>query len=152
MIYLDSSAVLKLLVEESESGALAAWLLERVTIPVISSELARLEVVRAARRLDPGIVPAARLLISQLDLLPLSGEVIGAAADIGEPMLRSLDAIHLTSMYVGGRGSDRIRGLRSAACRCSPQRRAPSRSAVVGAAHFARRGSTADWCSVTSPR
>lgn len=97
MIYLDSSAVLKLLVEESESGALAAWLLERVTIPVISSELARLEVVRAARRLDPGIVPAARLLISQLDLLPLSGEVIGAAADIGEPMLRSLDAIHLTS-------------------------------------------------------
>jgi len=97
VIYLDSSAVLKLLVEESESGALAAWLLERVTIPVISSELARLEVVRAARRLDPGIVSAARLLISQLDLLPLSGEVIGAAADIGEPMLRSLDAIHLTS-------------------------------------------------------
>lgn len=97
MIYLDSSALLKLLVEEDESAALAAWLGERSELAVTSSELARLEVVRAARRLDPRVVPSARTLVSQLDLIPLSGSVVDRAADIGEPMLRSLDAIHLVS-------------------------------------------------------
>ncbi len=97
MIYLDSSALLKLLVEESESAALAEWLSEQAGISVISSELARLEVIRASRRLDPGILPAARALMSQVDLLPLGGEVLTAAAEIGEPVLRSLDAIHLAS-------------------------------------------------------
>lgn len=97
MIYLDSSALLKLLVEERESAALAAWLSERASVPAISSELARLEVLRAARRLDPDIVPTARVLMSQVDLLPLGGEVISAAAEVGEPLLRSLDAIHLAS-------------------------------------------------------
>lgn len=97
MIYLDSSALLKLLVEESESAALAGWLSERASIPAISSELARLEVIRAARRLDPVVVPAARTLMSQIDLLPLGGEIMMAAAEVGGPDLRSLDAIHLAS-------------------------------------------------------
>lgn len=97
MIYLDSSALLKLLVEESESAALAGWLSERASIPAISSELARLEVIRAASRLDPVVVPAARTLISQIDLLPLGGEIMTAAAEVGGPDLRSLDAIHLAS-------------------------------------------------------
>ncbi len=97
MIYLDSSALLKLLVEESESAALAEWLSERSSIPAISSELARLEVVRAARRLDPQVVPTARALLAQLDVVPLGGQIIDAAIEVGEPHLRSLDAIHLAS-------------------------------------------------------
>lgn len=97
MIYLDSSALLKLLVEEYESAALSAWLADRLNLPAVSSELAKLEVVRAARRLDPRVVPAARALVSQLDLIPITGAVIEQAADVGEPMLRSLDAIHLVS-------------------------------------------------------
>lgn len=97
MIYLDSSALLKLLVEEEESAALAEWLSEQATIPAISSELARLEVIRAARRLDPAVVPAARALMAQIDLLPLAGPIIDAATEVGESLLRSLDAIHLAS-------------------------------------------------------
>jgi len=97
MIYLDSSALLKLLFEERESAALALWISERVGTPMVSSELARVEVVRAARRLDADVVPAARALVSQLDLLPLSGGLIDEAADAGEPTLRTLDAIHLAS-------------------------------------------------------
>ncbi len=97
MIYLDSSALLKLLFEESESTALALWISERAGSPMVSSELAKVEVVRAARRLDPAAAPAARALVSQLDLIPLSGSLIDAAADAGEPALRDLDAIHLPS-------------------------------------------------------
>jgi predicted nucleic acid-binding protein len=97
MIYLDSSALLKLLFEESESQALAQWLSERAATPKVSSELAKVEVVRAARRLDPDVVPAARALVSQLDLLRLSGGLIDEAADAGRPLLGTLDAVHLAS-------------------------------------------------------
>ena len=97
MIYLDSSALLKLLFEESESAALAQWISERAGTPMVSSEVARVEVVRAARRLDSDVVPAARALLSQLDLIPINGALIDEAADVGEPLLRTLDAIHLAS-------------------------------------------------------
>lgn len=97
MIYLDSSALLKLVIEEAESAALEQWLASRDGDSLISSELARAEVVRAARRIDAEALPAARELVAGLDVVPLTSELIGAAADAGEPMLRTLDAIHLVS-------------------------------------------------------
>ena len=97
MIYLDSSALLKLLFDEPESAALALWITERADTPLVSSELAKVEVVRATRRLDPDVVPAARALVSQLDLIPINSVLIEGASDTGEPMLRTLDAIHLAS-------------------------------------------------------
>lgn len=97
MIYLDSSALLKLLVDEAESQALAAWLSERLSSTLVSSDLARLEVLRAVRRLSAEGVPALRALLSQLDLVPISRVLIDDAADIGEPALRSLDALHLAT-------------------------------------------------------
>lgn len=110
MIYLDSSALLKLLVEEAESEALATWLTEYSEeragtggVAAVSSDLARVEVVRAARRLNPQAVASARTLVAQLDLVPLSREVVDLAADLGEPGLRSLDALHLASaLLLGG--------------------------------------------------
>jgi len=97
VIYLDSSALLKLLFEEDESAALERWMSERAGAPTLSSELAKVEVVRATRRLDTDAVPAARALVSQLDLIPLSGGLIDAAVDAGGPALRTLDALHLAS-------------------------------------------------------
>jgi len=104
VIYLDSSALLKLLVDEAESEVLRAWLDARVAPrdasrgeDVLSSELARVEVVRAMRRLAPEGVPEARVLVGQLHLIPLSSEVVARAADVGDPLLRSRDAIHLAS-------------------------------------------------------
>lgn len=96
MIYLDSSALLKLIFEEDESSELERWLVAR-NRPVVSSELARVEVMRACRRLDDGALPEARRLLGQLDLVPLAGTVIDAASELGDPLLRSLDAIHLAS-------------------------------------------------------
>ena len=97
MIYLDSSALLKLLVEEAESAALVGWMAQHPEIPAVSSELATVEVLRAIRRLAPEAEPDARTLMSQLDLVPLSREVVAQAADVGDPMLRTLDALHLAS-------------------------------------------------------
>jgi predicted nucleic acid-binding protein len=96
VIYLDSSALLKLVHDELESAALAAWLEERTEVPVVSSELAVVEVVRASRRVDRGAVPRARSLMAGVDLIPF-GTVIDQACDVGGTALRSLDAIHLAS-------------------------------------------------------
>ncbi len=104
MIYLDSSALLKLLFEEEESAALQSWLSERAATGAVSSELARVEVVRASRRLDQAVVPAARTLLAQLDLVPLRAAVLDRAAEAGEPLLRTLDALHLASALSLGAG------------------------------------------------
>lgn len=96
MIYLDSSALLKLLFEEPESVALARWLEERTGTPAVSSELARVEVLRASRRLNPAALPAARSLLAQLDLILLTSVLLAEAAEVGDP-LRTLDALHLAS-------------------------------------------------------
>lgn len=97
MIYLDSSALLKLVLEEPESAALEAWLTASAGTPVVSSEVARVEVVRACRRANADAVPAARALLAGLDLIPLTTPLVEHAADVGEPLLRTLDAIHLAS-------------------------------------------------------
>lgn len=97
MIYLHSSALLKLLHEEAESAPLAEWLSARPTTPVVSSALAKVEVTRACRRVNPDALPAAKALLAGVDVILLSGTVIDEAADVGNPLLRSLDAIHLAS-------------------------------------------------------
>lgn len=97
MIYLDSSALLKLLHEEVESDALAGWLTARADSPMVSSELAKVEVVRTCRRVNAAALREAKILLGQLDLIPLTSDLIDDAADISESTLRSLDAIHLAS-------------------------------------------------------
>jgi len=97
VIYLDSSALLKLLHDEAESDELAAWLAARAGTPVVSSELAKVEVTRACRRINPATLTQATTLLASLDLIPLSGTVIDEAANIGATTLRSLDALHLAS-------------------------------------------------------
>jgi len=102
VIYLDSSALLKLIFEEPESAALEVWLSSRGSVPKVSSELAKVEVLRASRRMAPDTVPAAVTMLSQLDLVPLSGGVIEQAAYLDETSLRGLDALHLASAVTLG--------------------------------------------------
>jgi len=97
VIYLDSSALLKLLHDEAESDDLANWLAARAGTPIVSSELAKVEVIRACRRINPATLPEATALLASLDLIPLSGSVIDEAANVGATTLRSLDALHLAS-------------------------------------------------------
>ena len=97
MIYLDSSALLKLVHIEQETPALRAWLDTRPDAPLVSSELARVEVIRATRRINEAALPTAVAVLAALDLVPMTTELLNAAGEIGEPGLRSLDAIHLAS-------------------------------------------------------
>ncbi|HET7326056.1 MAG TPA: type II toxin-antitoxin system VapC family toxin [Nocardioidaceae bacterium] len=97
MIYLDSSALMKLVRREDETAALADWLSVRHEQPTVTSELGRVEVLRAARRVGGQATVEARAVIGDLDLVPLDRAVQDLACDIADPPLRTLDALHLAS-------------------------------------------------------
>ena len=97
MIYLESSALLKLLFREAETDALRQWLSARFDFPLFTSDLAKVETIRVCRRLDEGVLSAARALLATLDYVPLTAGLIERAGTVGNPTLRSLDAIHLVS-------------------------------------------------------
>lgn len=98
MIYLDTSALVKLVIEEVESAALEQWLVLQEQ-PVTTSVIGRVELVRTCRRIEPDSVATANLLIADLPFVPLTNWVVVTAENIGSPTLRSLDAIHLASAF-----------------------------------------------------
>jgi len=97
MIYLDSCAIVKLVVAESESAALREFLAGRPDELPVTSALTRVEVVRAMRNLGgAAAVDAAVAVLAQIDQMPLVDPLLDAAG-AGGGVLRSLDAIHLAS-------------------------------------------------------
>ncbi|GAB3128866.1 type II toxin-antitoxin system VapC family toxin [Tsukamurella serpentis] len=98
MIYLDTSALVKLLVEEKETPSLLNWLASRKGEASISSDLSRVELMRTVLRAgESGLAEQAQYVLDSLDLLPLSEPVIELAETVGSPGLRSLDALHLAA-------------------------------------------------------
>ena len=92
--YLDTSAVVKLIVAERESVALRGWCTDKV---LVASDLVRTETLRAARRHSPEALTQARRALAALVTLGLTPEVCERAAELDPMILRSLDALHLAS-------------------------------------------------------
>ena len=103
LLYLDSSALVKLIVLEPETAALRASLQEWPDR--VSSVLARVEVLRALARAR---VPAADRrqadeVLARVGLVRLDDTILGVAAALRPIELRSLDAVHLaTALSLGG--------------------------------------------------
>jgi uncharacterized protein len=93
--YLDSSALVKLVVAEPGSDALVAFLGDR---PLrVSCALARVEVIRAVHPQGAAAVARARRVLARIRLLRLDDELLEDAAAVDPRVLRSLDAIHLAA-------------------------------------------------------
>ena len=102
LLYLDSSALVKLVLPEAETGALLGALSDWPER--ISSALAGVEVLRAVRRAGAGerARERAERVISGIGLVRVDGAVLSGAARLESPELRTLDAIHLaTALYAG---------------------------------------------------
>lgn len=97
MIYLDSSAVVKLVRWERYTEELVAWLNTRRNSALVSSCLVEVEVPRAIRRYDPSALPSVSSTISRLYRVEINAEVRARAAVYQDQLLRSLDAIHLAT-------------------------------------------------------
>lgn len=96
MIYLDSSAVVKLARQEPETDALRAWIAAHPQ-PLTSSALVRTESARALRRAEPAALPALAAVLALLHQKSITDPVLDAAARLPDDALRSLDAIHLAT-------------------------------------------------------
>ena len=97
MIYIDTSALVKLLFDEPESKALTDWLTQNAEKPKVSSDLSTVELLRTCQRIDGSIVDDARRLLDGVDLVPIDHMIVEQAAIVAPGELRSLDAIHLAS-------------------------------------------------------
>lgn len=95
-VYVDTSALLKLVVSEPESAALRGFL-EGSATAAVSSDLARTEVIRAVRRGAPEQVVTARAVLDSLVLLTVTTDTFEAAGRLDPSMLRLLDALHLAA-------------------------------------------------------
>ena len=97
MIYLDSSAVVKLALTEPESEALGRYLAARADQALISSPLHRAEVLRAIWQAEPGALPRAQRIIRRIALVTLTRDLLDNAATVPPGGLPTGAAIHLAS-------------------------------------------------------
>jgi predicted nucleic acid-binding protein len=97
LVYADSSALVKLVIEEPESSALDRYLAGG---PVMAtSRIALVEVPRAVGLANAAPEPAAEAvrLVESCMLIDVADALLRAAAALTSRSVRTLDAIHLAS-------------------------------------------------------
>lgn len=102
-VYLDSSALLKRVIDEQESDRLRSAVRGHTDDGdvLLSSQLASVEVTRALRmRFDLGYAAASEYVddaMSGVATQPIGDEVVSLGQRLNPNRLRSLDAIHVAS-------------------------------------------------------
>jgi uncharacterized protein len=100
LIYVDSSALVKLVVEEPETDGLRAFLSDDAD--QLASALVEVEVVRAVRRVVPQLVTQAERVVAQLAIIEISEPILTRARSLEPVTLRSHDSLHLaTAIEIG---------------------------------------------------
>lgn len=94
--YLDTSALVKMVVQEEESPALAAWATAGDR-QLVTGDLSRTELMRATRRSDPELAVRAREVLDSMIVIAHSTETFDAAGRLDPLLLRSLDALHVAA-------------------------------------------------------
>jgi uncharacterized protein len=97
VIYLDSSALVKLALAEPESDGLVGYLGQHQGQALVSSTLHRAEVLRAIWRAEPGALPRAQRIIRRVSVVSLSHDLLDNAATQAPASLGTSAAIHLVS-------------------------------------------------------
>ena len=105
--YVDTSALVKLVVAESETAALRSWLATDDR-DLAACDLVRTELMRAVRRSVPDRVLQARAVLDSIILVEVGTTVFEEAGRLEPSLLRSLDAIHLAAALDLG---DELEGL-----------------------------------------
>jgi uncharacterized protein len=104
LTYLDSSALVKLVLEERETTALLSFLVGRQTH--VSSVLAYVEVSRAARRAAESAAERASDVLDVVNLIELDRAILDGASAVEPDGVRTLDAIHLATALSLGESLD----------------------------------------------
>jgi len=94
-VYLDASALTKLIIEEPETAVLQDVIRGH---GLLSSRVAVVEVTKAVTRYDPDAEPFA--FFARVTFLELDADLATAAGATGGPGLRALDAIHVATALI----------------------------------------------------
>ena len=97
MIYIDTSAAVKLVRLETHSEELSLWIRGQVSPEFVSSVIIEVELPRATRRSAPTDLGRAGEVLDGIGIVTLSPAIVTRAAGFDERDLRSLDAIHLAT-------------------------------------------------------
>ena len=100
LYYADTSAVIKLLVEETDSKAFAAFYDAHNDAEWVSSALLRIEVTRAVTRAMPALLPDARDMLLAFSCIAIDDDIVEGAMNERDRSLRSLEAIHLATARI----------------------------------------------------
>jgi len=100
LVYLDTSAFTKLVAQELESAALRHHL--RSAQLRTSAMLLQTEALRAAARLSPAHLAAARQQLRGMAFIQMDRQLYGFAGALTPPELRSLDALHIAAALTLG--------------------------------------------------
>jgi predicted nucleic acid-binding protein len=99
--YVDSSAIVKLVIDEPRSAELRRALETRQLL--VTSSLARVEVLRALLPQGDDARQRGVDALGRLALVRMNDRILDRAASLRPPEVRSLDAIHLaTALELGG--------------------------------------------------
>jgi predicted nucleic acid-binding protein len=99
LIYLDTSAVVKLVALETETAALQRWMKAQADTTFFASQLLRIELLRTVLRVAPDRLDRAREVLKGVALLEIDDAIVAAAESLPPAALRSLDAIHLATAH-----------------------------------------------------
>jgi predicted nucleic acid-binding protein len=97
MLYLDTSALVKLVHPEAETDALVRWLDQQTDSPWVASALVEIELVRAVRAAAPTDLVHVPGVLARVDMVEIDGIVRANAAAVTPATVRSPDAIHLAT-------------------------------------------------------
>jgi len=97
----DSSAIVKLIVDEPKSQSFSAWL-KNCKDDLYISELAHTEVARAINRVDASLHGQLKTVIERFGTIRVSSQILTIASVLSPTNLRTLDAIHIASCLILG--------------------------------------------------
>lgn len=110
VIYLDTSALVKLIHREPETAGLRRFLARRVRVPKVTSAVACAELPRAIRRINhvasarssqsrelAAEIEMSRELLETLRMVEVTRALLADAACVDGALLRTLDAVHLVA-------------------------------------------------------
>ncbi len=104
MVYLDASAIVRIVADEPGRAATVAFLRDHETR--VTSVVSTVEVPRAVARKRADAVLAAEAFLTDLVVVGLVSGIVSRAATLTPPALRTLDAIHLATALELGRELD----------------------------------------------
>jgi len=97
LYYIDTSAALKLIIDEAESVSLTSWWLDNDEVELTSSRLLETELRRAIQKYPDATQEDVTNLLAAIDIIEPDAIIFRHAGLLPGANLRSLDAIHLAT-------------------------------------------------------